>query len=125
MQYCLSIVANAISNIKQYLFVNNFMQCRIQRQKKIGMNVTTSTTSLLELSNEKPTESIFSLHNSIFEKVYYLNLNLTFLNSSYSYLNKIPIKKSFDLSLVLLLISNLTNELRLHQFLRTCSSQLF
>ena len=85
MQYCLSIVANAISNIKQYLFVNNFMQCRIQRQKKIGMDVTTSTTSLLELSNAKPTESMFSLHTLIFEIVYYLNLDLTFLNSSYSF----------------------------------------
>ena len=45
------------------------------------MNVTTSTTSLLELSNAKPTESMFSLHTLIFEIVYYLNLDLTFLNS--------------------------------------------
>jgi hypothetical protein len=61
------------------------MQCRIKRQKKIGMSVTTSTTSLLELSNGKPTESIFLFHTSIFEIVYHLNLDLTFLNSSFSF----------------------------------------
>ena len=33
--------------------------------------------------------------------------------------------QKLKLSLVLLLISNLTNELRLHQILETCSPQLF